>query len=141
MSDSSNQTKSVQLACRKPSAKAAQSAADGAVFVDKDGNQSNWLLAEQMLEGVDELKFQQASAAQWIKDGCSPKSAFFSLGLTLDGSRLRSADDTEPYSLFCPEKCALYGVPEGCDDDTFVKAMKAYKANNSGLTLDGERQK
>jgi len=91
MSNISNQTKNVQVACHKPSAKAAQSAADGAVFVDKDGNQSNWELAEQMLDGVDELAFQQASAARWIKDGYDPERAYRTLGLTPDGKALLEA--------------------------------------------------
>ena len=38
---------------RKSSTDAA--AMDGAMYVDKDDNQSNWGLAEQILEGVDEL--------------------------------------------------------------------------------------
>jgi hypothetical protein len=91
MSDSSNQTKSVKVTRHKSGVKAARAAGDGAVFVDKDGNQSNWELAEQMLEGVDELAFQQASAARWIKDGYPPEKAYRTLGLTPDGKALIEA--------------------------------------------------
>lgn len=89
MSDSKNQTASGQEARFRPSAKGA--ASDGAVFVDKEGNQSNWELAEQMLEGVDELAFMQRSAQQLIDEGYTPEKACRVRGLTPDGRALRVA--------------------------------------------------
>ena len=64
---------------------------DGAATVDKDGNVSNWELAEQMLAGVDELEWQQTAAKTLIGMGRTPAQAYFTSGLTSDGKALREA--------------------------------------------------
>jgi hypothetical protein len=64
---------------------------DGASFIDKDGNQSNWELSEQMLEGANELALQQRSAKTLIEMGRTPAQAYFTAGLTPDGKALREA--------------------------------------------------
>jgi len=89
MSDSSNQNESVRVTHRKSSALATIN--DGAATVDKDGNVSNWELAEQMLAGVDELEWQQTAAKTLIGMGRTPAQAYFTSGLTSDGKALREA--------------------------------------------------